>query len=199
MLAKTVGPAVVVRVVGIAVVVEVERHADLGGERLADAADGHRQHVVGVAEAAAVGDVALDKRPIVIGLLRQERVGIAARGDERRGVVDFAVVDVAVDELAGPRVGELAFEDFEVTDGFAARWRQGMRPSGPGGTVQPARSRASCCRTWRSWPEISISARRLEMLPERLANSVTTAAIIRSVMAVAISISMRVRPRREEA
>ena len=37
------------------------------------------------------------------------------------------------------------------------------------------------------------------MLPERLANSVTTAAIITSVMAVAISISMRVRPLRGEA
>src|SRR5262245_12229491 len=41
-----------------------------------------------------------------------------------------------------------------------------------------------------------MSARRLLMLPLRLANRFTTAAIITSVMAVAISISMMVRPER---
>ena len=60
--------------------------------------------------------------------------------------------------------------------------------------VAPCKSCCSMLRACRSWPLISITARRLRTLFEMLANSVTTAPIITSVIAIAISISTSVKP-----
>ncbi len=72
------------------------------------------------------------------------------------------------------------------------RFRPLPRDGGAGGAGEVAlEHRATCC----IWVLISIVARRFETLLEMLANSVTTAAIISSVIAIAISISTSVMPR----
>src|SRR4051812_20812656 len=60
------------------------------------------------------------------------------------------------------------------------------------GQVAPCRSCCNTFRTCRSWPDISVVARRFRTPLLILANSVTTAPIITSVMAIATSISISV-------
>ena len=103
----------------------------------------------------------------------------------------------AVDEQAGVGVVVGAFLDFEVADGFARALLPGEESAGAAGDGAAGEVSGESLPAWRSWPLSSMTARRLRMLLERLAKRVTTAAIMMSVMAVAISISMRVRPGRD--